>query len=268
MTRHRNTHKKSLTDAKVRRKVGKSVTRPQKASHLTFAAFSLFLLVLPLCAGVHGGLIEAIFVSWAIILSVANLIWAMVAAVGWRRELPWDWRQRSSEQRCQLLRPEMIWFHTWKAGYLALVSAMLLLFSLAGLEVLKPARWGIALLIGSYPATFAISIWKRRHFLRVHVEGWSSRTWWGRLMLYLVAIGPAAGASIGSGIGIALSRSHIVPKHILLAVAGVIGVLTANMIVPFAVLDLSIAQIHREIRRTEIDQSVEVSATPPGDDEH
>ena len=87
-------------------------------------------------------------------------------------------------------------------------------------------------------------------------------------MLYLVAIGPAAGASIGSGIGIALSGSHIVPKHILLAVAGVIGVLTANMIVPFAVLDLSIAQIHREIRRTEIDQSVEVSATPPGDDEH
>ena len=70
-------------------------------------------------------------------------------------------------------------------------------------------------------------------------------------------IGPAAGASLGSGIGLFLVRLHVLPESILIASAGLVGNLMAAIIVPQVVQDFSVAWIHLQTHRAEADQAAE-----------
>ena len=76
-------------------------------------------------------------------------------------------------------------------------------------------------------------------------------------MLRLAVIGPAAGASWGSAVGVFLVRLKILPLGIAAASLGLMGVLLAMMPVPQVVMDWSVAWIHLEMRRAEADQAAE-----------
>jgi len=133
---------------------------------------------------------------------------------------------------------------------------MILLIGLGAMSYLGLPGWVSGLAIGGYLLTFVLSFWQQRRILRVVVEGWSADTRWGKLMLRLAVIGPAVGASIGSGIGIILVRLHLLPEGILVASAGLVMILVANMIIPQVVQDFSVAWIHLQIHRTEANQTV------------
>jgi xanthosine utilization system XapX-like protein len=141
-----------------------------------------------------------------------------------------------------------MWFHFWKGGYLALGSMIMFLLGLAFLGYLGGVS-GLA--VSGYLLAFVLAFLQRRRIVRVVVEGWSADTRQGRLMLRLAVMGPAMGASIGSAIGIILVRLHVLPASILLASAGLVGILVAGMIVPQVVQDFSVAWIHLQIRRAE-----------------
>ncbi len=242
--------KKQLTDAQIQEKIGTMLAQPQKVELLTFAVFAISFLALTLCFAVPpefkktGG-------RWALVLWITNLIWALIAALGWKTLPPEEFKRLSKEQQHRHLRSETIWFHFWKGGFLALVSTNILLIGLGALSCLGSMAWVSGLAVGGYFLAFVLSFFQQRHILRVVVEGWSADTQWGRLMLRLAVIGPAAGASIGSGIGIILVRLHVLPESILIASAGLVGILVAGMIMPQVVQDFSVMWVHLQIRRTE-----------------
>jgi hypothetical protein len=251
MTGTRSKRREQFTDAQIRERIGNILGQPQKASHLTFALLFAFpFLAVTLSMAVPTGFKE-MGAFWG------KVIWTLVAALGWKRLSPSDLKRLPKEQQRRHLHQEMIWFHVWKAGTIVLVSIAMLLLGLGGLSVLELLGWVKVLAIGGYVLTFFVSFWQRRRILRSLVEGWSADTRWGRLMLRLAAIGPAVGASIGSGIGIALVRLHILPGNILLAYAGLTGILVAGIMVPQVISDLSVAWIHWQIRRVEMNQEME-----------
>jgi hypothetical protein len=112
--------------------------------------------------------------------------------------------------------------------------------------------------VGGYLLALVFSLSQRRRILRVVVEGWSADTRWGKLMLRLAFVGPVVGASIASGVGIILVRLQILPASILLASAGLVGILVAYMVIPQVVQDFSVARIHFQIRRIEANHTMEV----------
>ena len=140
---------------------------------------------------------------------------------------------------------------------MAQFSLILLLTGLALLEDVGVSAWVSMLTVGGYLLTFVLSFAQRRRILRVLVQGWSTDSRWGRWMFHLALIGPAAGASLGSGIGLFLVRLHVLPESILIASAGLVGNLMAAIIVPQVVQDFSVAWIHLQTHRAEADQAAE-----------
>jgi hypothetical protein len=254
MTGTRSKRKKQLTDEQIWEKIGDMLAQPQKASDLTAAVFVMSFLAVTLRFAVPPGFTET-GGRWGLILWITNLVWTLVATFGWKTLPLEELKRLSKEQQRRHLRSETIWFDFWKGGYLVIVSMSMLLLGLGMLSYLGPMAWVSGLAVSGYILTFVLSFWQRRRILRVVVEGWSADTRWGRLMLRLAIIGPAAGASIGSGIGIILVRLHLLPESILIMSAGLVGVLVADMMVPQVVQDLSVAWIHLQIRRAEADQT-------------
>jgi hypothetical protein len=250
MSETRNKCKKWLTDTQIRERIGNMLAHPQKASHLTAAVFAISFLALTLRFAVPPEFTET-GGRWGVILWITNLAWTLVATSGWKTLPPDEFKRLSKEQQRRHLRSETIWFRFWKGGYLALVSTSMLLIGLGALSYLGPLGWVSTLAVSGYLLTFVISFWRRQRILRVVVEGWSADTQWGRLVLRLAVIGPVAGASVGSGIGIILVRLHVLPKNILVVSAGLVGILVADMIIPQVVQDLSVAWVHSQIHRTE-----------------
>ncbi len=254
MTGTRGKRKDQLTDAQIREKIGNMLGQPQKISHLTAALFVSSFLALTLGVAVPPTFKETGALCGKFIW-IAGLIWTLIAALGWKRLPPRELKRLSKEEQRQHYRLETSWFHFWKGGYLIQVSVAMLLIGLGGLSVLGPVGWGGVLAIGGYLLTFVVSLCQRRRILRVKAEGWSADTQWGRLMLRLAVIGPAAGAAIGSTIGIAVARLHVLSESAVGIVVGLLGILLADMAVPQIVQDLSVAWIHLQIRRTEMDQA-------------
>ena len=187
---------------------------------------------------------------WALILWIINLVWILVAALGWKT-LPLESLKRlPKDQQQRHLRSETIWFHLWKGGYLALVSVIILLIGIGSLSYLGQMVWVRRPAIGGYLLAFIFSLLKQRRLLRVVVEGWSADSRQGRWMLRLAFLGPVIGASIASGIGIILVRLHVLPTGFLMASVGLVAILTAFLIVPQIVQDFSVAWIHFQIRKT------------------
>jgi hypothetical protein len=249
-----NKRKRQLTDTQIREKIGDMLAQPQKASDLTFAVFAMSFLALTLRFAVPPEFTET-GGRWGLVLWITNLVWTLVAAFGWKTLPLEELKRLSKEQQRRHLRSETIWFHFWKGGYLALVSMSMLLLGLGMLSYLGPMAWVSGLAVSGYLLAFVLAFLQRQRVLRVVVEGWSADTRWGRLMLHLVVIGPAAGASIGSGIGIILVRLHLLPESILIMSAGLVSVLVADMIIPQVVQDFSVAWIHLQARRAEADQT-------------
>jgi len=244
--------KESLTDEQIRERIGCMLERPNKTGHLTAAVFVVSFFTLPWLLCPSSSTFRSTGVWMAGVLWTLNLVWTLVAAFGWKTLSPQELEQLSEEQRQRHFRLETIWFRVWKGGYLVLASVVFLLIVF---DLLRPTGWVGVLAVGGYLLSFAVSFWQRRRILRVVVEGWSADTRWGQLMLLLSAIGPAVGASIGSGIGIVLVRLHVLPESILLTFAGVLGILVADMVLPQVVQDFSVAWIHFQIRRAEAKQA-------------
>jgi hypothetical protein len=249
----RSRRKGQLTDAQIREKIGDMLAQPPKASYLTAAVFAMSFLAVTL--GFPG--FTETGGRWGLVLWITSLVWTLIAAFGWKTLPLEELKRLPKEQQHRHLRSETIWFDFWKGGYLAIVSMSMLLIGLGALSYLGPMAWVSGLAVGGYILTFVLSFWQRRRILRVVVEGWSADTRWGRLMLRLAIIGPAAGASIGSGIGIILVRLHLLPESILIMSAGLVLVLVADMMVPQVVQDFSVARIHLQIRKAEVDGEVE-----------
>jgi hypothetical protein len=254
MTGTRGKRKDQLTDAQIWEKVGNMLGQPQKVSHLTAAPFLSSFLALTLGVAVPPTFKETGALCGKVIW-IVGLIWTLMAALGWKRLPPRELKRLPKEEQHQHYRLETIWFHFWKGGYLVQVSAAMLLIGLGGLSALGPVGWVSVLAVAGYLLTFAVSFCQRRRILRVKVEGWSADTQWGRLMLCLAVIGPAAGAAIGSTIGIAVARLHVLSESVVGIVVGLLGILIADMVVPQVVQDLLVAWIHLQIRRTEMNQA-------------
>lgn len=250
MSETESKRKKRLTDTQIQERIGNMLAHPQKAGHLTAAVFVISFLALTLRFAVPPGFTET-GGRWGLILWITNLAWTLVATCGWKTLPPDEFKRLSKEQQRRYLRSETIWFRFWKGGYVLLVSTSMFLIGLGELSCLGSLGWVSTLAVSGYLLTCALSFWQRRRILRVVVEGWSADTRWGRLMLRLAIVGPVAGASIGSGIGIILVRLHILPKSVLIASAGLVGILVGDMILPQVVQDFSVAWVHSQIHRTE-----------------
>jgi fumarate reductase subunit D len=249
----RSKRKGQLTDTQIRERIGDMLAQPPKASHLTAAVFVVSFLAVTLRFAVPPGFTET-GGRWGLVLWITSLVWTLIAAFGWKTLPLEELKRLSKEQQRRHLRSETIWFDFWKGGYAAIVSTSMLLLGLGMLSYLGPMAWVNGLAVGGYLLAFVLSFLQRQRILRVVVEGWSADTRWGRLMLRLAVIGPAAGASIGSGIGIILVRLHLLPESILITSAGLVGVLVADMMVPQVVQDFSVAWTHLQIRRTDMGQ--------------
>jgi hypothetical protein len=254
MSEGRGKRKSRLTDAQIEERVGNMLSQPPKTSHLTSAVFVMTFLALTLRFAVppgftrRGGL-------WGLFLWIINLLWTLLAVVGWKplpaegvnRVPKGDWRRQS--------RLETIWFHFWKGGYLLLVSASMLLIGLGMFSYPMLVGWVTGLAVAGYLMAFVLSFWHRRRILRVKVERWLVDIREGRLMLRLAIVGPVVGASIGSAIGIILVRLGLLPVNILVASAGFVGILVADMIAPAVVQDFAVAHIHWRARQAEIERA-------------
>ena len=225
----------------------------QKVSSLIFSVFAFSVMGFILVVSVPIKFKESAE-AWALAHWIINLIWAVVAGFGWKTLPDSESRQLSREERARRLRLQTIWFRFWKGGFLLLFSTLVLLLGLGLLKHLSLAGWIDGLAVAVYVLVSAFSFWQRRLICRVMVEGWSSNTRWGRLMLRLVVIGPVTAATTCSIIGIALARSHILPRSIAAVLFGTLGVVLACVIVPFVVYDFSAAWIHLQIRRAEAKQ--------------
>jgi hypothetical protein len=249
-----NAHRQKLTDEQIRERIGRMMCQPQKTSNLTFAIFAVSVLALLLYFFMRltstGG-------YSALILWTINLVWALIAAVGWKT-LPLErLKQLTKQQQHAHMGSETIWFHLWKGGYLTVVSAIFLLSGLALLAYAGARTWARALAVSAYLLCFVISFLQRRRIRLVLVRGWSRDSRWGRWMLRLAVIGPAAGASWGAAVAILLVRLEILPLGIAAASLGLMGILIAMIPVPQVVMDWSVAWIHLEMRRAEADQAAE-----------
>lgn len=262
MRRTKGKHREQLTDAQIREVIGKilPVASTWKWEWLASGAFVISFLALSIYLAVYTGLATKTGGRWGLALWIVYLVWMLVAAFGWKRLPEEKLKYLSREQRHRHLRLATIWFFFWTGGYLALASMMWLLLSLSvliygALIYLGAMGWVSDLVVGGYLLAFLVSCWQWRRILCL-LELWSPETRWGKLMLRLAAIGPAA-ISIGSVIGLLMGRLHILPKSIACAHVGLLGILIAYVTVPYVVLYFSKAWIHLQIYRAEAKQAAE-----------
>ncbi len=250
-------HRKLLNDEQIREIIGSTldVGGGQKASSLisSVLVFSVIGFVLAISSPTEFRKTAA---AWALAHWIINFIWAVVAGLGWKTLPDSESRQLSREERARRLRSETMWFRFWKGGFLLLVSTLILLLGLGLLKHLSLAGWVDGLGVAVYVVVGTFSAWQRRLICRVMVEGWTSDTRLGRLMLRLAAIGPVTAATTCSAIGIALARLHILPRSIAAILLGTLGIVLACAIVPFVVYDFSAAWIHLQVHRAEAKQAM------------
>jgi hypothetical protein len=256
MSKTRRKSRNRLTDEQIREEICTRLRLPEKVQYLIGGVLTISFFAVMLRFGVPPAFTDT-GGRWALILWIINLVWTMLVAVGWDGISLEDFKRLPKEQQQRLLRSNTIWFYLWKGGYLALVSIFMLLMGLGGLSYYGALAWVGGLVIGGYLLALVLAFVERRRIVRVVVEGWSADTRWGKTMLRLAIIGPAAGASIGSSVGIILVRLHILPEGILLASAGLVLIMAAVMIVPQVIQDFSVAWIHLQNRESKENHIIE-----------
>jgi hypothetical protein len=246
-----------LTNEQIQERISRAMELGggQKSQHLIAGMFVVSFLALTLVVSAPDWYRQTAIV-WASIHWGINLIWTVVAGVGWWTLPDWESRQLAKEQRCNRLRLQTMWFHFWKGGFLLLCSTLMMLMGLGMIKHLEPAKWVDILAAIGYGLTYVFSFWRKRYLFHVKLKGRPFDKMWKRLLIRLAVIGPAIAAATCSAAMSILARLHIVPISVAAGFFGILSIGVASAIVPQIAYDFIAAWIHRQIRKTEVNQTM------------
>jgi len=179
-------------------------------------------------------------------LWLTDLIWAVVAAFGWRQNHQGDGDDPDAPHNIQA-HVDTMWSTLSRVK--GQITMDFVLF-LGGMGILRPVlALRCIVIVGLAIYVAAIIIWVRQRWslVRYHEIGWPEDRWWGRLVTWLhkpSTLRLALGISVLIPVAV---RLQLLPRDLMLNLLGAVLIAAGVFLVSITVYDVQVAVIHRDM---------------------